>query len=130
EVNGTTLTTFNDVEIDLAKWTRLTMREAIIKWWQEKAAPTPQLDDLDNLNNFKPFVETLMTYFAQEHTRLGVEREHIHNTFLARPETTEMDMLDIRAQIQKITDLMVIADTNKWTLNRTLKYYDGKVYAT
>jgi lysyl-tRNA synthetase class 2 len=32
EVNGTTLTTFNDIEIDLAKWQRLTMREAIIKW--------------------------------------------------------------------------------------------------
>ena len=33
EVNGTTLTTFNGVEIDLGKWERLTMREAIIKWW-------------------------------------------------------------------------------------------------
>jgi len=33
EVNGTTLTTFNGVEIDLSKWTRLTMREAIIKFW-------------------------------------------------------------------------------------------------
>ena len=35
EVNGTTVTTFNDVEIDLGKWERLTMREAIIKWWPE-----------------------------------------------------------------------------------------------
>ncbi len=33
EVNSTTLTTFNGTEIDLSKWTRLTMREAIIKWW-------------------------------------------------------------------------------------------------
>jgi lysyl-tRNA synthetase class 2 len=130
EVNGTTVTTFDGVEIDLGKWERLTMREAIVKWWPEKATPTPQLDDLANLNNFKPFVEALMTYFAQEHKRLGAEREHIHNTFLARPERTEMDMPDIRAQIQKITDLMVIVDTNRWTLNRALKYYDGKVYAT
>ena len=30
EVNGTTITNFNGVEIDLGKWTRLTMREAII----------------------------------------------------------------------------------------------------
>src|SRR6202034_3812453 len=36
EVNGTTVTMFNDVEIDLAKWERLTMREAIIKWWPEE----------------------------------------------------------------------------------------------
>ncbi|MGD0156528.1 MAG: lysine--tRNA ligase [Terracidiphilus sp.] len=130
EVNGTTVTEFNGNTIDLGKWQRLTMREAIIKWWPEKATLTPQLDDLANLNNFKPFVEALMTYFAQEHKRLGAEREHIHNTFLARPERTEMDMPDIRAQIQKITDLMVIVDTNRWTLNRALKYYDGKVYAT
>ena len=44
EVNGTTLTTFNGVEIDLGKWTRLTMREAIRQFWPEEAgaklAPT------------------------------------------------------------------------------------------
>ena len=33
EVNGTTITHFNGVEIDLGKWEKLTMREAIIKWW-------------------------------------------------------------------------------------------------
>ncbi len=38
EVNGTTLTTFNDVEIDLGKWTRLTMREAIVQNWPEYEA--------------------------------------------------------------------------------------------
>ncbi len=32
EVNGTTLTTFNGVEIDLGKWTRLSMREAIVQF--------------------------------------------------------------------------------------------------
>jgi lysyl-tRNA synthetase class 2 len=30
-VNGTTITNFGGVEIDLGKWTRLTMREAIIE---------------------------------------------------------------------------------------------------
>jgi lysyl-tRNA synthetase class 2 len=43
EVNGTTITNFNGVEIDLGKWTRLTMREAIIKFWQ-KAGPTPTME--------------------------------------------------------------------------------------
>ena len=53
EVNGTTVTTFNDVEIDLGKWERLTMREAIVKYWPEEitvrahhqgvdAAPRPE----------------------------------------------------------------------------------------
>jgi lysyl-tRNA synthetase class 2 len=36
-VNGTTITHFNGIEIDLAKWEKLTMREAIIKWWPPEA---------------------------------------------------------------------------------------------
>ena len=44
EVNGTTLTTFNGAEIDLGKWTKLSMREAIIKWWPESAGAPPTFD--------------------------------------------------------------------------------------
>ena len=43
EVNGTTLTTFNGVEIDLGKWTRLTMREAIREFWPEEAGAKPAI---------------------------------------------------------------------------------------
>jgi lysyl-tRNA synthetase class 2 len=49
EVNGTTITNFNDAEIDLGKWTRLTMREAIIKWWPSEAAPAPSLSDFEDI---------------------------------------------------------------------------------
>jgi lysyl-tRNA synthetase class 2 len=45
EVNGTTITRFGGVEIDLAKWETLTMREAIIKWWPYNTAK-PTLEDL------------------------------------------------------------------------------------
>ena len=46
EVNGTTITHFNGVEIDLAKWETLTMREAIIKWWDvEFFGPRPLMTD-------------------------------------------------------------------------------------
>ena len=40
DVNGTTITSFNGVDIDLAvdKWQSLSMREAIIKFWPEKTA--------------------------------------------------------------------------------------------
>ena len=41
EVNGTTVTHFGGVEIDLSKWERLTMREAIIKWWPADVGPAP-----------------------------------------------------------------------------------------
>src|SRR5437899_3218268 len=37
DVNGTTKVTFNGHEIDFANWQRLSMREAIIKYWTEAA---------------------------------------------------------------------------------------------
>ncbi len=43
EVNGTTITTFDGVEIDLGKWTRLTMREAIVQFWPEEAGAKPAM---------------------------------------------------------------------------------------
>ncbi|MGB6975323.1 MAG: lysine--tRNA ligase [Terracidiphilus sp.] len=51
EVNGTTITEFNGVEIDLAKknWTRLTMREAIIQWWPEEAGERPTLAEFETV---------------------------------------------------------------------------------
>jgi lysyl-tRNA synthetase class 2 len=43
EVNGTTVTEFNGHTIDLGKWRRFSMREAIIAFWPESAGekPTP-----------------------------------------------------------------------------------------
>lgn len=48
EVNGTTKTTFNEVEIDLAKWQRFSMREAIIHFWPEAAGLKPSMDAFAN----------------------------------------------------------------------------------
>jgi lysyl-tRNA synthetase, class II len=44
EVNGTTKTTFNEVEIDLSQWKRYTMREAILHFWPEAAGAKPQME--------------------------------------------------------------------------------------
>ncbi len=45
EVNGTTITNFNGDEIDLGKWTRLTMREAVREFWPQ---PICQVAAADN----------------------------------------------------------------------------------
>ncbi len=45
EVNGTTKTAFNGNEFDFADWQRLSMREAIIKYWPGAAAPKPEMAD-------------------------------------------------------------------------------------
>ena len=48
EVNGTTITHFDGVEIDLAKWRRLTMVEAIIEHWPTYFGERPSADEFDD----------------------------------------------------------------------------------
>ncbi len=43
-MNGTTITHFNGNEIDLSKWQKLCMREAIIKFWPNECECAP-IDD-------------------------------------------------------------------------------------
>jgi lysyl-tRNA synthetase, class II len=52
EVNGSTLTNFNGTEIDLSNWTKLSMREAIIKFWPEEAGDAPSIEAFATLNSF------------------------------------------------------------------------------
>ncbi|MFZ0745458.1 MAG: lysine--tRNA ligase [Terracidiphilus sp.] len=48
EVNGTTIVEFNGNTIDLAKWKRLTMHEAIRQFWPEEAGAKPALTAFDS----------------------------------------------------------------------------------
>jgi lysyl-tRNA synthetase class 2 len=56
EVNGTTVSEFNGAQIDFGKIEKLTMREAIIKFWPNEAGPKPTLDQL----NFPEFLNALL----------------------------------------------------------------------
>ena len=48
EVNGTTITEFNGYTIDLAKWRRFSMREAIREFWPEEAGAKPALSAFES----------------------------------------------------------------------------------
>jgi lysyl-tRNA synthetase class 2 len=48
EVNGTTVVEFNGNTIDLGKWTRLTMTEAIEEYWPEEAGSKPALSAFES----------------------------------------------------------------------------------
>jgi lysyl-tRNA synthetase class 2 len=48
EVNGSLITHFNGVEIDLGKWRRYTMREAILAFWPEGAGAKPSIQDFNS----------------------------------------------------------------------------------
>jgi lysyl-tRNA synthetase, class II len=58
-VNGTTKTTFNGHEIDFANWQRLSMREAIMKYWPEAAAPRPEMSDFASAESVARLVQRL-----------------------------------------------------------------------
>jgi lysyl-tRNA synthetase class 2 len=45
DVNGTTVAHFNGHEVDFGNVQRLSMREAIINYWPENAAPKPEMSD-------------------------------------------------------------------------------------
>ena len=59
EVNGTTVTKFNGHTIDLAKWQRYSMVEAIIEFWPEKAQPKPEMQDFTEITRFASAVHRL-----------------------------------------------------------------------
>jgi lysyl-tRNA synthetase, class II len=74
EVNGTTLTNFGGEEIDLAKWRRLSMREAIHEWWP---AHLPKLNDtiFADAKSFQLFLEgALQVHKALEKSARFEER--------------------------------------------------------
>jgi len=60
EVNGTLITNFNGVEIDLGKWERLTMREAIVQWWKEEDGPRPSASTFENVESYLHWVEAVL----------------------------------------------------------------------
>jgi lysyl-tRNA synthetase class 2 len=72
EVNGTTITEFDGVEIDLAKWRRLSMREAIIQFWpQELDENHPTIDALSSETGMKDWIEG----FKSEHFQFSFNKE-------------------------------------------------------
>ena len=59
EVTGNTVVSYQEREIDFANWQRLSMREAIIKYWPEKSAPEPQMSDFADAASVRNLVERL-----------------------------------------------------------------------
>ncbi|PYY17862.1 MAG: lysine--tRNA ligase [Acidobacteria bacterium] len=59
EVNGTTVVSYQGREIDFGNWQRLSMREAIIKYWPETCAPASQISDFSSANSVRKLVERL-----------------------------------------------------------------------
>ena len=59
EVNGTTITHFNGNEIDLSKWHRYSMREAIIQFWPDSAGEKPEPTVFDSKDSTVALIQRL-----------------------------------------------------------------------
>ena len=77
EVNGTTITEFNGNTIDLGKWRRLTMREAIREFWPEEAGAKPAMTAFESAPVLQARLHAAMSSLEKavgETTRLTPER--------------------------------------------------------
>jgi lysyl-tRNA synthetase class 2 len=105
EVNGTTVTHFNGIEIDLAKWEKLTMREAIIKWWWEDAGPAPTIETFASPRSFMSWLNTVIERMDPQ-----------HKTFLFNA-----GFLGIKDELEKGGPLgKAIADVFEWVAEQFL----------
>ena len=59
EVTGSAKVTFDGREVDFANWQRLSMREAIIKYWPQAAQPKPEMKDFADAASVGALVKRL-----------------------------------------------------------------------
>jgi lysyl-tRNA synthetase class 2 len=114
EVNGTTVNTFNGRELDWTAWQRLSMREAILKYWPEAAAPAPEFADFTDAEKLQAAVARLNSVRGEvigEAARMdGVGREEI--------ERVEFDAKDLG----KVTVALFEAVAEKHLFQPTIIY--------
>ena len=80
EVNGTTITNFNGVEIDLGKWTKLSMREAIKRWWIDEVGAAPTSDVFEDQGKFEAWLGAVVAAKPETKTLLESLKTGIHST--------------------------------------------------
>ena len=71
EVNGTTITHYNGQQIDLARWQRYSMREAIIAFWPETAGAAPRFEDFQDAGKVAGLVQQLRQARIQIDSKAG-----------------------------------------------------------
>ncbi len=84
EVNGSLLTNFNGVEIDLGKWTKLSMREAIIKFWPEGFGNPPESADFLSESRFASFLLTSLQSLQTEYPQITLPTAEVTGIYIER----------------------------------------------
>jgi lysyl-tRNA synthetase class 2 len=84
EVNGTTITNFNGNEIDLSKWQKLSMREAIVKFWPDGFGAPPSMADFASENTFAEFLRNSLVTLRSEYPQIEIPSAHVTGVDLER----------------------------------------------
>jgi lysyl-tRNA synthetase, class II len=71
DVNGSTKSKWGEQEIDWADWKRMTMREAIVKFWPENSGTKPQLEEFASDDGVRGMVMRLNTTGLSAHVRIS-----------------------------------------------------------
>jgi lysyl-tRNA synthetase, class II len=98
EVNGTTKTTFNGVELDFANVEKLTMREAIIKWWPEEFGIPPTLQTLDDAAGTGQFLTASLQYLKEHYPQIETPTTEVTGVNIERHRRLRSLLLLINAQ--------------------------------
>jgi lysyl-tRNA synthetase class 2 len=98
EVNGTTITHFNGVEIDLAKWEKLTMREAIIKWWPKEVGSPPTLETLGDAKRLEEFLNRSLQHLQAHYPQITTPSNEVQGVDLERHRELRSLLLLINGQ--------------------------------
>ncbi len=110
EVNGTTITHFNGHEIDLSQWTRLSMREAIMRWWPTNAPIQPIMEHFSSEAKFRELLDEGAKLGDPELTsdrvlnRLGADCQFVREFILGRGAPfgrAIADLFELRAESLK-----------------------------
>jgi lysyl-tRNA synthetase, class II len=100
EVNGTTVSEFNGAQIDFGKVERLTMREAIVKWWPGEAGPKPSPDDFSTVSSFARVCANASVKIKEFRASQGDSRDAV---FVQEPQP----LSDAGRKAERLADLEV-----------------------
>jgi len=110
EVNDSLLTNFNGVEIDLGKWTKLSMREAIIKFWPPFFGDKPKLEEFEDHVLFAARLKCAMA--AADAFRI--------------PQDEECGPLDVVVEIERQKKIVLLCSAALADIGSQILLEDGK----
>jgi lysyl-tRNA synthetase class 2 len=123
EVNGTTLVEFNRNTINLANWTRLTMREAIREFWPEEAGPKPAVDQLNSPAVLRALLEPAIRALHAQSDDPGEElQSEADDQIPATPpqEEIDLDQLGINSERSRRIQRLIQAQVGFQNASREL----------